>query len=364
MLHRLQRVLAGPLAAFVFNATTLPATAFAQWDDDDDFFFDEEETLDFSDEWDSWEEDDGWGDDGWGDDSWDTAPAQTTPSQPARASGPPRVTGLFVPGAALDPATADRLTATLMNQLGEIETVIVVANDSLRQEFEIMGAELAFECAFDPVCLGRYGRQLGIDKVVVARVDVRDGDWGTTLDLMDTARSTIENYRFYTTASNVGAVENAMNPQLRNLFGLRRQVMSSAGRSGPSTFQTVAAWSTLGLGLGALGAGIAFGLKASSTQSDLEACNPVGQTASGFTICEFTQRDARALIDDGRSNALMSNIFLGTGLFLIVGSVLLFTITPGSDIDEDAGLAASPRGFRLTPAVSAEGFGLSGDFRF
>jgi hypothetical protein len=157
-----------------------------------------------------------------------------------------------------------------------------------------------------------------------------------------------------------------MEGQLRTLFGLRRQSTASSVQSGPSTLQTVAAWSTLGLGLGALGAGIAYGLSARGTEDDLQNCNPavLAVNTTGNVICEFSQRDAQRMIDDGKSAALMSNIFLGTGLFLIVGSVLLFTITPGSDIDEDAGLAIAPRGFRLTPSVSTESFGLSGDFRF
>ena len=78
----------------------------------------------------------------------------------------------------------------------------------------------------------------------------------------------------------------------------------------------------------------------------------------------MTQLEARPMIDDGRRDATFSNVFIGGGLFLGVISAVLFTVTPGGDIDEDADLAQRNRDWRVTPAVSREGLGFSGSWTF
>lgn len=361
MQTRFTRAIAAPMAACLISALTLPAGVAAQGFDFDE---DEVEGFDFTEEEEGFGEDD-WGDDEWGNDDWDTGP--TTPTAPVATTGPPTVTGLFVPGNVLDPIAADRMTDALNTRIGALEGFRSVSNESLRTEFEIMGAELAFECAFDPVCMGRYARQLDIAKVVVGRIELNaDGTWGTTINIVDAASGSIENYRFFNTAANATAVETALEPQLRTLFGLRRQTTGGVARAtGPSTLQRAMAWTTLGLGVGALGAGVAFGLQASSIEDELLNCTPVvNANPTGTFTCEITQRDAQTRVDDGKSAALLSNVFLGTGILLVAGSVLLFTITPGSDIDDSADLAIAPGGFRLTPVVGASTVGVSGAYSF
>lgn len=358
-----QRALLPALRAVVFTflATLLPTALVAQ----EGFDFDEEEVDTFGepmefDEDEAWGTEDEWGtDDGWGADEGTTG--TTTPAAPQVST----VTGLFVPGTALAPELADLLTQTLLTELGTIEGYQTVGNDALRTEFEIMGADLAYECAFDPVCLGRYGRQLGLGKIVVGRVEAaRDGGWETTIDLVDAATSTIENYRFFTTPARLADVQTALVPQLRLLFGLR-PIGAGGGnvRSGPSPVQRGMAWTTLGLGVASIGAGVAFGLQANSIRNELEDCALVETAGAGF-VCEITQTAARDRIDDGKKAALLSNVFLGTGLFLSAGSIVLFTVTPGGDIDEDADLASAPREFRVRPVVSHTQVGLSGSIRF
>ncbi len=360
MNQRLCRTLAGPVAAAFLQSLLLPAVAFAQWDDDDGFTFDEEEVEEFGEPMefgeDAWE-DDGWeDDDGWGDDTTDVvAPVALT-----------TVTGIIVPSEFLDPALADQLTSVLLAELGNIDGVTVVGNEALREEFEIMGADLAFECAFDPVCLGRYGRQLSLGRIVVGRVGETDeGNWTTTIDLFETERSSIVNYRLFETQPRTVAVQEALPPQLRLLFGIRdERVTGGTQRTGPSTAQVAMGWTTAALAVGALAGGVVFGLQARGIESDLDDCDLVDLPESEDVVCSMTQVAAADDIDDGKKAATLANVFIGSGLMLGVVSVLLFTVTPGSDIDEDADLARRDRDFRLAPSVTRDGFGLAGSLRF
>jgi hypothetical protein len=367
MNDRLKRLLSGSTATALLWATVLPVTAYAQdeegndWGDEDGLDF--SEPLDFSEEGgEDWGDGEDWTDDGAGDD-WSTEEPVIGPT-PVVDDGVINVTGLFVPSSTLDPLLADQLTDSLMIELGTLEGFGVVPNDSLREQFEIMGAELAYECAFDPVCIGRYGAELGLDKIVIGRVDAAGNGWGTTIDLMDSGSSSIENYRYFTTESRLAAVQEVLPAQLRTLFGIR--VVREGGGdvvAGISPLQKAMAWTTLALGVGAFSTGVVFGLGAKSTESDLESC-PETIVSDGRAACLQTQREAQADIDDGKQQALLANVFMGAGLFLTAGSIVLFTVSPGSDIDEGAELSRGPRDFRLAPVFARGGFGVEGGFNF
>lgn len=363
MVPPLVRLVSGPLAICVIAATFLTTTAglpvvYAQ--DDGGFVFDDEEVEDFGEPMEFGEDDlddlgdDGWGDDGWGEEPEDVAPALATNT----------VTALMIPGETLAPQLADFLTESLLREVGALEGYEVVSNQGLRDEFEIMGAELALECAFDPICLGRYGRQLGLSRVVIGRVNAAEGEmWGTTIDLVDTENSAITNYRYFETEARAAAVDVALGAQVRQLFGIREAREDAVvGRTGPSVGQKVAAWSTAGLAVGAIGAGIAFGLQSRSIQDDLENCDTV-TAYDGEDVCDLTQRDGQSEIDDGKRAALLSNVFIGTGLMLGVVSTVLFTVTPGGDIDE-AAETARVSDVRIAPTAGPDSVGLSGSLRF
>jgi hypothetical protein len=282
------------------------------------------------------------------------------------------VTALFVPGDALSAQAADDLTAmalTRLQALSEAGGFTVMGNETLRAEFEIMGGEFALECAFDPVCLGRYGRQLGIDRVVVGRVAQNDlGQWSTTIDLIDAPSSTVANYRVFVSEPAATAVDAAFDAQLRTLFRIRREVNNDvAEERGPSPAQRAMAWTTLGLGLTSLGVGFVFGSQAASLEDELTECDLV-PGFGGQAVCAQSQSSAQGTVDDGKSKAALANVFISTGLLLSVGSVLLFTVTPGGDIDEDAEASAEDRrrvrNVRLAPALGARTVGFTGGFDF
>lgn len=370
MTVQVSRVLAGVILPFVVNTLVL-APAWSQ--ESDEWVFDEEESMDFSEPMEFGEDEvDDWGEDSWGEDDWDTT--DTTPAVTPDVvvdDGIVTVTALVIPGGPAGPVEADELTSVLMVELAnlaELGNFEVVSNEPLRTEFDIMGGEFARECAFDPVCLGRYGRQLGLDKVVVGRVGLNDlGQWSATIDLIDASQSTVANYRVFVTEPSVDAVAAAANNQLRTLFRIRReQTTASTGRSGPSPVQKALAWSSLGLGLVSLGVGFAFGAQAGSLEDELSDCDLV-PSAGGDLVCAQTQLQAQSTIDDGKSKAALANVFIGTGLLLTVGSILLFTVTPGGDIDEDAQASDSNRrirNLRFSPTVGARGAGFAGSFDF
>jgi hypothetical protein len=346
------------LALFLYSLAS-PAIAAAQGG----FVFDEDEVdplgepMEFGED-EVWEE-------------WDIDENPLAEPEPPQVTAPAvtptlaTVTAIVVPTDALTPADAERLTARILDEVAALQTGEVVGNDGLRMEFEIMGAELALECAFDPVCLGRYGRDLGLGRVVVGRVNVTEsGDWGTTLDLFETGTSSILNYRYVVSMPNVEAVEAALPEQVRALFGVREGRSDAVvGRSGPSTGQKVAAWSTAALAVGSLGAGIAFGLSARSGEDDLRNCDTV-TAYDGEPICALTQREAGERIDDGKRDARLSNVFIGTGLMLGVLSTVLFTVTPGSDIDASADATRARPDWAIAPAGSSTSLGVAGHVRF
>jgi hypothetical protein len=364
MQHRFHRKVAGPLAVAFLNALCLPMGAFAQ---SDEFTFDEEEVEDFGEPIEFGEEE---VDDWTVEDDWSEEPADTAPATPAVVDdGVITITGYIVPGDALSVDDASVLTTAVMQQLEAFGLYEVVGADPLQTEFSMMGGDFAVTCSFDPVCLGRYARPLGIDKVVVGRVEQNaTGDWAVTIDLMDAASSSIENYRLFTVTPGTIAVQGALEPQMRTLLGIRRVVEEESDeRRGPSPVQLGMAWTTLGLGLASLGVGIAFGSKASGLQEDIESCELVVTADDGPSVCTQTQVEAQGIIDDGKSAATLANVFVGTGLLLAVGSILLFTVTPGSDIDEDADLADAPRrirNVRLAPSFERRSVGLVGGFEF
>ncbi len=375
MTVQVSRVLARVILPFVVNTLVL-APAWSQ--ESDEWVFDEEESMDFSEPMEFGEEEgDDWGEDSWGEDDWVEGEWDATETAPAATpdavvdDGVVTVTALVIPGGPAGPAEADALTSVLMAELAnlaELGEFEVVSNEPLRTEFDIMGGEFARECAFDPVCLGRYGRQLGLDKVVVGRVDLNDlGQWSVTVDLIEAAQSTVANYRVFVTEPSVDGVAGATNSQLRTLFRIRReQTTASVGRSGPSPVQKALAWTTLGLGVASLGVGFAFGAQAGGLEDELSDCDLV-PSAGGDLVCAQTQVAAQSTIDDGKSKAALANVFIGTGLLLTVGSIVLFTVTPGGDIDDDAQASDANRrirNLRFSPTVGARSAGFAGSFDF
>lgn len=275
-----------------------------------------------------------------------------------------QVTAIVVPSELITPAQADELTAAVLKDLAAISGLTVVSNEKLRSEFEVMGAELAFECAFDPICLGRYGRELGLDRIVVGRVAAAaDGKWGTTFDLFETPTSAIASYRYFETPAGIGIVTQVVESELKVLFGIR-----DAKERGPeivqemSPWQRYSAWTSLGLSVASLGASVTYAVAASDTQTKLDDCKQIS-LSDGTSVCNRTQKDAEADISLGEDQALYSKVFLGSGVFFGAVSALLFNIQPGEEAVEEEDEDIAQR-FQVFPRVTLDSVGLAGNWSF
>lgn len=275
-----------------------------------------------------------------------------------------QVTAIVVPSDLLSVAQADELAAVVLKGLEAIPGLTIVTNEKLRSEFEVMGAELAFECAFDPICLGRYGRELGLDRIVVGRVAAAaDGRWGTTFDLFETPTSAIASYRYFETPAGVNIVSQVVESELKVLFGIR-----DAKERGPeivqemSPWQRYSAWTSLGLSVASLGASVTYAVAASDTQAKLDDCKQLS-LSDGTSVCSRTQKDAEADISAGEEQALYAKVFLGSGVFFGAVSALLFNIQPGEEAVEEEDEDIAQR-FHLYPRVTLDSVGLAGNWSF
>ena len=276
----------------------------------------------------------------------------------------PVVTGLVVPNESLDSRTAELLSDLLVGELGTIAIVTAVDNIDLRDEFEIMGSELATECAFDPVCLGRIGWDVGLDQVVIGRATPSrtESDVTFTLDLIDLESRSVLRYRSVEVDNNLAAISQVITRQLPFLFEIREGPVDVVdGPTGPSPVQVGMAWTTLGLGVVSLGVGIYFGIDASNLEDEVRN----GGLREG-NVYIATQRGAQNTLDDAADSALLANVFLGTGVALLGVSALLFLITPGSDIDTQAETVSQRRIEPpvFSPAVVNGGWGVFGQMDF
>jgi len=279
----------------------------------------------------------------------------------------PVVTGLVVPNENLDSRTAELLSDLLVDELGTIDIVTVVDNIDLRDEFEIMGSELATECAFDPVCLGRIGWDIGLDQVVIGRSTPSrtESDVTFTLDLIDLESRSVLRYRSVEVDNNLTAIGQVISRQLPFLFEIREGPTDVVdGPTGPSPVQVGMAWTTLGLGVVSLGVGVYFGIDASNLEDEVRN----GDLREGDVYIAYiaTQRGAQSTLDEAADSALLANVFLGTGVALLGVSALLFLITPGSDIDTQAETMSQRRIEPpvFSPTVVSGGWGVSGQMEF
>ncbi len=278
--------------------------------------------------------------------------------------GPPMTTGLVIPGENLDPALAVVISDIIVEQLAFVPDVEPTDYYMLKDEFDIMGGELAVECAFDPVCLGRVGADVALDEIIMGRaIGSSGGEIQLVLDRVNVETRSIVRYRQVTTETDRESLSEAIATQLLYLYDLQRDDDPNVvvGPTGPSKFQVAMAWTTLGLGVASLITAVVFGVSAKQKEDDVVSARLIEDD-----VLDLTQQEAAAMLEDAESDALISNVMLGVGLALIGVSVLLFLITPGEDIDTEAE-QVSRRSIRTPifgPTVSEDGVGVYGMFRF
>lgn len=284
--------------------------------------------------------------------------------------GLPTVAGLIVSSETLAPQLAEQLTSQLNERLDALVEYDMVANSPIFEEFEIMGEELARECAFDPVCMGRIGRSAGIDLIVVGRVEATAsaGQWGTTLDLIDAGLGQIDNFVFFTTASRTVAVQDSLHPQLNRLFRIREPdsagISKTKGRA-----QRALGWTAIALGAASIGAGTYFAFDFKGQKDDFNNLPRIPGSAdpgSGYPVIDMTQVQAQRLIDDMDKSRNISFALIGAGAGVALTGAILLAVSPGKDIyDEyDSRDRNARRRISIAPSFTRGGMGVQGGLEF
>lgn len=290
------------------------------------------------------------------------------PKQPVGPKSGPTVMGIIIPtDPSIDPFLGQTLTDTLMSGLDQLTEYQSQPNGALVDKFAAMGQEGAAECAFNPICLGRVGGEIGVERLVIGRLSGSDGSYDLNMDLINVSDNAVEYYVSRTVRGDIDDLQETVEKSVPRLFRVRKPIVGGGGGGEKpedpeaSPLQRGFAWGTLGLAVVSLGAGLYFGLDASSIQSDLED----GERSGEFNAYTISQQDAQSMVDDAESSAQLANIFYGIGLASGVASVLLFTITLGEDIATDQETSELDN-FRLSPAISpdGEGVGFSAGFDF
>lgn len=288
--------------------------------------------------------------------------------------GLPRVTGLIIASETLAPALAEQLTEQLNQRLSSLVEYEAVGNDAFLSEFEIMGEDLAKECAFDPVCMGRIGRDAGVDYIVIGRVEsASGGQWSTTLDLMDAGLGQIDNFVYFTTPSRTVAVQESLTAQLNRLFRIR-VVNDKALERGEGRGQRILGWSLVGLGVAAIGGGVYFGVDFMGQKKDLEdyrrildgSGQPIIDPNTNRPVYDLTQREAQRRIDEMNTSRNISFAMIGGGAAVAITGAVLVAVSSGKDIhaEADTSMRYARHKVRVAPSFSRGGFGVVGGFEF
>lgn len=289
--------------------------------------------------------------------------------------GLPTVTGLIVPTETLAPALAAQLTEQLNARLDKLVEFDAVGYEAFTAEFEIMGEDLAKECAFDPVCMGRVGRDAGVDYVVVGRVEPAStsGQWSTTLDLIDIGLGQIDNFVYFSTDNRTVAVQDALEAQINRLFRIR-VVDNAELERGEGRGQRIIGWTLVGLGVAAIGGGAYFAADFMSQKKDLEGSRRLYDEyggrlidpTTGTSIYDMTQREAQARIDDMNKTRNIGFAMIGGGVAVAITGAVLVAVSSGTDIydEADSSMRYARRKVRVAPAFSRDGFGIQSGFEF
>lgn len=283
--------------------------------------------------------------------------------------GLPTVTGLIVSSETLAPQLAEQLTGQLNDRLEALVEFDHVSNSPIFAEFEIMGEELAKECAFDPVCMGRIGREAGIDMIVVGRVEATaaSGQWGTTLDLIDTGLGQIDNFVYFTSASRTVAVQDGLKAQVNRLFRIREPEGSGISKS-KGRAQRALGWTAIVLGAGAIGAGSYFGADFLSQKSDFKGRPRLDVTdpRSGHTVYAMTMIEGQRMIDDMDKSRNLSFALIGAGAGVAITGAILLAVSPGKDIYDqyDSRDRNARRRVSIAPSFTRGGMGVQGGLEF
>ena len=273
------------------------------------------------------------------------------------------ITGVILPS---DPdvsaAVTQRMSDVLLNELDKLEGYQNTSNIELVNKFSGLGQQGSQDCLYNPMCLSRLGKELGLQRMVVGRLGGYDGDYSLNMDLVNVEEGTVEDYVSRSIRGGEAELKEMIVSAVPRLFKVRLSKKSD-GQVVPvpeiGPVQKTLAWSSAGLSLACIGVGVFFGLEAADIESGLEDGSRVSN--GGISVLATTQVEAQVLVEDAESKALLANVFYGAGVAMALTSALLFFIRPGSDIATEQELSGGVD-FSIEPMVGADSAGLSAGF--
>lgn len=327
----------GLLGLFVLLAVCLllPSAAFAQ--DDDEMSFGVEEAQEAEEEAEM---------------TFDTADE----AQQAAVAGSDKLAVVAVPSEQLTRDERIQLQQQMEANMAMAPDYMVMGGDAVLQGLEQAGMDT---CVKEPLCLSGVGQDAGVNRILMARVKRMPDGLQLDMDLFDVDEKLFVKYKSVTGLETFADVLNAVDPAMREIFDVRveRQDPNYVDEEDTGAVQTYLAYGTAGLAVISLGAGIYFGMEASSGEDDLNA------EQNGDGTYNITQVEAQARLQEVEDNALTANIFYGLAGAFAITSGILFYIDAGSDVASEEELRGDVD-WRLAPTVGTDGvgFGAAGSF--
>jgi hypothetical protein len=270
----------------------------------------------------------------------------------------PTVAILAVPGPAMDPERRQAVQAKMLEVGGNFTKIIVAGPETILPALEYRGME---ECVTDPLCLGTVGEEAQVDRILLGRVrETADGiEFG--VDYFEVKDRLFIAYETRKDVSSTSSIVDAVEPSMRSVFGIRDRDPNQnyVGTEDSSVVQSIIAYGAAGLAVVSLGAGIYFGMDASSKEDEL-----VNGTKNAAGVYTITQKAATEKLREAESSATTANVFYGLATALTVTSVVFFIIRGGSDVGEERADADLIHDVNFAPIFTESGAGFGASFSF
>jgi len=160
----------------------------------------------------------------------------------------------------------------------------------------LQGRDLA-SCVTDPICLGSVGDEAQVDRILLTRV--KSGPDGLQLDTdyFEVQDRLFIRYDSKKGLSGTSDLVEAVVPSMKIVLDIRdgSSKQTYVGKEDSSMVQSIVAYGAAGLAAACLGAGIYYGMDASSQVDDFEAAKRADGTYP------FTQKKAQDMIAPRRT---------------------------------------------------------------
>ncbi len=333
--------------------------AFGQ--DDGTMTFGEEEAEDVSDEDDESDDDDGAASSGGDSDEGTMTFGEEEASEGTESGEQAPTVGLVaVPTDAISDSERRQLQKRLAESLQQVPDIEVQTGDAVLQALK---KRTVATCVTEPLCLGSIGDDAGVDRIVLASVDKQEAGFSLDVDYFDVENRAFPKYESAEDLRNFNKVLGEIDPAIKQIFEIRRERDDpDYADQNTGAAQTVIAVGCGALSAGALVGGIVFGNQAASIESELNSHQTDEQGV--YDDSEFTQNEARNMLDEAQGRAELANISYGLSGAFAIASGVLFLIDSGSDVAEDSRRAGLLERLEISPNFSRNGAGLGARIEF